>query len=268
MGPTPTACGVHPSVGGDFPQEPVLKIMDFMPETTLSVIMPAYNEEESIALAVEEVQQYILNRVDDSELIVVDDGSQDSTAQILKSLSVLDSRIRVLTQENGGHGKALLSGLHEARGNFLFLLDSDRQIPAEAFSLLWRQRDGFDGVLGVRVRRQDPRLRVWLSRMIRIVIGLLFQVRLSDANCPFKLLRRSCWELSRRLLVPGTLAPSLFLAILLKHGGFKMLEVEVPHQERNSGTVTIRRWRLLKFCWIAFWQLIRFRYRPFPDSGS
>jgi len=232
-----------------------------MSEITLSVIMPVFNEEGSIALAVEEVRQHILNRVEDSELIVVDDGSRDSTAGILKSFAALDKRIRVLSQENGGHGKALLTGLLEARGEYLFLLDSDRQIPAEAFSLLWSRLNGCDGILGVRVNRRDPLLRLWLSRMIQVVVELLLQVKLFDANCPFKLLRRSCWELSRRLLAPGTLAPSLFLAILLKRGGMKMREVEVPHQERPSGIVSIRRWRLLKFCWIAFWQLIRFRFR-------
>jgi dolichol-phosphate mannosyltransferase len=232
-----------------------------IPETTLTVIMPVYNEEGSIALAVEEVQHYILNQVADSELIVVDDGSRDSTAEILKSLAARDERIRVLHQENGGHGKALLTGLYEARGDHLFLLDSDLQISTESFSQFWSVRNGFDGILGVRVKREDTHLRFWLSRMIRIVIGLLFQVNLSDANCPFKLFRRSCWEQFRRLIVPGTLAPSLFWAIFLACGEMKMLEVEVPHRKRHSGTASIRRWHLWRFCWSAFWQLIWFRIR-------
>jgi dolichol-phosphate mannosyltransferase len=232
-----------------------------MESCILTVVMPAYNEEDSIALAVEEVQIHILNRVENSELIVVDDGSRDSTPQILQLLSSADHRIRVLHQENGGHGKALLSGLHEAHGKYLFLLDSDRQIPAEAFDILWEQRDGSDGIMGVRASRRDPWIRLCLSRMIYIVILVFFQIKLADANCPFKLLRRTCWEKIRPYVDLETMAPSLFLAILMKRAGMRITEAKVPHQRRTSGTVSIRRLRLLSFCWKGFWQMAWLRRR-------
>jgi dolichol-phosphate mannosyltransferase len=227
----------------------------------LTVIMPAYNEENSIALAVEEVQIHILNRVENSELIVVEDGSRDSTPQILQLLSAADHRIRIFHQENGGHGKALLSGLQEAHGEYLFLIDSDRQIPAEAFGSLWERRDSLDGILGVRANRRDPWIRLCLSRMIYIVILISFQIKLADANCPFKLLRRTCWEKIHPFIGLNTMAPSLFLAILLKSAGMRIMEAKVPHQRRTSGTVSIRRLRLLGFCWKGFWQMVWLRRR-------
>ncbi len=103
----------------------------------LSVIMPAYNEEASIELAVVELQEYVLNTLPGAELVVVNDGSRDRTGKILNQLAYRDSRIRVVHQPNRGHGRALMTGLDQAQGEFVFMVDSDRQIPIESFKVLW-----------------------------------------------------------------------------------------------------------------------------------
>ena len=113
----------------------------------------------------------------------------------------------------------------------------------------------------VRTRRQDPVIRLWLTRLVRNVLPLLFGARITDANIPFKLLRRRIWEDARPLIPPDTLAPSLFLAVFAASRGFDVAYLPVPHRERQTGTVSIRRWRLLKFCARAFRQLVAFRVR-------
>jgi len=226
----------------------------------LSVCMPVYNEEEAVALAVEDVQRDVLDRVAGAELVVVNDGSRDGTGKILDGLGAGDARIRVIHQQNRGHGGALMAALDAARGDYVLLVDSDRQIPLSDFSAAWAHvQAGRAGVFGVRRRRHDPALRLYLSAFVRQAIGLLFAVRILDANVPYKLLRREIWTDAQRCIPTGTLAPSLFLAIFAKRRRYDIVEVDVVHKERDTGEVSIRRLKLLKFCARGFRQMLAFR---------
>lgn len=226
----------------------------------LSVAMPVYNEQGAIVAAIDEIRRDVLERVPRSELVVVNDGSRDGTAALLDQTAVDDGRIRVIHQVNRGHGGALMAALSAARGEYVFLIDSDRQIPLDRFPSAWRAiEQGHDGAFGVRRHRNDPRLRRSLTRMIRYAIRLLFGVWIHDANVPYKLLRRSIWEDAKRCIPDDTLAPSLFLAIHARLKGHDIVETEVVHRDRETGEVSIRRWKLLRFCARGFRQLISFR---------
>jgi len=215
----------------------------------LSVVMPVYNEEGAIVAAVDEVKQCVLSLIPESELVVVDDGSRDGTGRLLDAAAADDPRIRVIHQPNGGHGAALLSGLKAATGEYVFLIDSDRQIPLDNFKAAWTEvTAGRDAVFGVRRRRYDPVLRLYLSRLIRHSVNVLFRINLRDANAPYKLFRRGIWTEARDCVPDGTLAPSLFLAIAAKSRGYNILEIDVTHKERDTGEVTLRKFKLLKFC--------------------
>ena len=104
-------------------------------------------------------------------------------------------------------------------------------------------------------------LRLLLTRVIRGTLPLLVGVRMADANVPFKLFRRRLWDEAKPLIPPDTLAPSLFLAIFAAARGYRIAIVPVPHRERQTGVVSIRRWKLFKFCAKAFGQLVEFRRR-------
>lgn len=230
---------------------------------TLTVVMPAYNEQACIEAAVDDVRHHVLDRVPESSLLVVDDGSTDATGEILDKLAKEDARIEAVHRRNGGHGPALMTGLDRCRSTYVLLVDSDLQIPLHEFAPLWTEvvDTRSDAILGVRRNRDDPRIRLALSRLIRYSIRGLFGVELRDANCPFKLLRSSIWEEARSLIPADTLAPSLFLAILIKRGGYSYKEREVAHARRGAGEVSIKRWSLLRFCTRAFRQLLAFRRR-------
>lgn len=244
----------------------------------LTVVMPAYNEQAGIKQAVDEIREGVLDRVPGATLIVVNDGSRDATGPILNRLADSDDRINVVHQPNAGHGPAVWRGLEQATGEFVLLVDSDRQIPLAALASFLEYpfddrglhrihpdrplaaiSEHYDAVLGVRVRRHDPLHRLLLTRLVRLAVRLLFGIRLRDANVPFKLLRRTAWLEARGVIPSDTLTPSLFLAVFLTRKGFKVSEREVPHRERQTGEVSIRRWKLLKFCARAFGQLIAFR---------
>lgn len=228
----------------------------------LTVVMPVYNEQDAIVAAVGDVQEHVLGPVAGAELIVVNDGSRDRTGALLDGIARQDPRVRVIHQANSGHGGAVMAGLAAATGEFVFLLDSDRQIPLDHFMDAWKAvQGGRDAVFGVRRRRHDPALRLFLTKMIRQAVHLMFGVVLDDANVPYKLLRRSIWVEAQPYVPPGTLAPSLFLAIVARLRGHDILELDVQHKERNTGEVSIRRLKLLKFCARGLSQMIELRRR-------
>lgn len=228
----------------------------------LTVVMPVYNEQDAIVQAIADVQVHVLDLVEGAELVVVDDGSRDGTAALLDGIARNDARVRVIHQANAGHGGAIMTGLTAAAGEYVFLVDSDRQIPLDRFADAWDAvQRGHDAVFGVRRHRNDPALRLYLTRVIRAAVSMVFGVRLDDANVPYKLLRRSVWEDARPYIPPDTLAPSLFLAIVASLRGKKILENEVPHHRRDTGEVSIRRMKLLRFCARGLSQMIELRRR-------
>jgi glycosyltransferase involved in cell wall biosynthesis len=220
--------------------------------------MPAYNEEGAIEAAVGEIRAHVLDRVPGSELVVVDDGSRDATGKILDGLAAQEPRLKVIHQPNGGHGRALMTGLDAARGEWLFMLDSDRQIPLEEFGRLWESARAHRGAFGVRAVRHDPLFRRVLSKSIRGFLRWGTGVRLRDPNVPFKIVPRATWTEARALMPDDTLAPSLFLAVFARIRRLDIEELEVVHRERATGTVTLRRMKLLRFCARAFRQLTPF----------
>lgn len=227
---------------------------------SLSVVMPAYNEEDGIEVAVQAVQENILDAVPNAELVIVNDGSRDGTGALLDRLAAADSRIRVIHKANGGHGPAIMTGLGEANGDYVFLIDSDNQIPLEEFPPFWKAvQTGSDAAFGVRRVRHDAQLRKVLTVVIRVSLSALFGVRLYDSNVPYKLLHRSLWSQARPLIPDGTLAPSLFVAVFAARRGYSIKYIDVTHKDRETGTVSIRRWKLIKFCARAFGQLLDFR---------
>jgi glycosyltransferase involved in cell wall biosynthesis len=232
---------------------------DLPPSPPLSAVMPAWNEEESIAAAVAEVRAAVLDRLPGAELVVVDDGSTDSTGTQLDALAAGDARIRVIHQANAGHGTALRAGIEAARGEFVFLLDSDRQIPLEAFAPLWAAARERGAAFGVRHPRRDPRHRLVLTVLVRLAVRLLFGTALRDPNCPFKIFRRSAWLELRGRVPPGTLAPSIFLAVLLARRSPGPAQLDVPHRPRSAGSGSLRPLRLARFCLRALGQLLGLR---------
>jgi len=228
----------------------------------LSVIMPVYNAQDAIRLAIDDVQTHILDLIEGSELVVVDDGSRDNTGTLLDEAAARDSRIAAIHKANGGHGSAVMSGLEIAQGDYIFLIDSDRQIPLDDFKRAWSQiESGTDAVFGVRRRRYDPALRLYLSALVRHSVNVLFRVNLHDANAPYKLFRRAIWNDTRECVPDGTLAPSLFLAIVAKSRGYNVVEIDVTHKERDTGEVSLRRLKLLKFCAEGLSQMLALRRR-------
>jgi dolichol-phosphate mannosyltransferase len=224
--------------------------------------MPAYNEEGAIRAALVEVQEQVLDNVPGANLIVVNDGSKDKTASILDEIAQNDDRILVIHQDNKGHGPSLVRALNQARGDYVFQIDSDMQIPLLCFSELWKLTDTQDAVFGIRSNRQDPPHRLILSALITFVLGKMFQIELPDPNAPFKIIRREIWEdMYRELDNEKLVAPSIYLAIYAKKHHYKVVDVSVPHRARTKGTASLNLVSLARFCFSGMRQVIQYKKR-------
>ena len=226
----------------------------------LSIVMPVYNEEAVVETVIRDIQARILSKLPGAELLAVDDGSRDKTPFILDDLADRYPQLIPLHKQNGGHGSALLYGLERARGEFIFLTDSDGQTDPSDFWVLWERRRESDFITGVRAERHDPRHRLLITRILRRLILLLFGVRCRDANIPFKLMSREFWEKIRPRIPDGTLTPSLFLSLAAQKAARGVIETDVRHLPRATGECSIRYARLARFCLRAFWQCLRFRF--------
>ena len=238
---------------------------------TLSVVMPVYNEEAVLNTVLAEVMREVLDRVPGSELVVINDCSTDQTAAVLERASASDSRIRVLTNSpNAGHGVSVRRGFDTARGEWIFQIDSDAQVDLAQFDELWQQRADSDLLIGVRAVRHDPRHRLVLTVITRVIVSTLARRWLRDANVPFKLLRRSLFRHLAPYMPDDAFAPSILIALGAARTGARVTEMEIRHLPRLHGQSTLRVWRLTRACLRSGWQTLRFscrrlsKYRPDP----
>ena len=136
-----------------------------------------------------------------------------------------------------------------------------RQVLLDGFSDLWRRAAETDALFGVRQNRQDPLVRIWLSRLVRALVWLVLGARLRDSNVPCKIVRAAVWREASRFIPADTLTPSLLLAAFARLRGYRVVEYPVRHREREVGESTLRYGKLLRFCVRAFGQLLAFRWR-------
>jgi len=231
----------------------------------LSVVMPVFNEEAVIHDVLADVVREVLDRVPGSELIIINDCSTDQTAVALADAAARDPRIEVITNAvNAGHGVSVRRGFDAARGEWIFQIDSDGQVDLAQFDELWEQRAASDLLIGVRAVRHDPRHRLVLTAITRVIVSLFARRWLRDANVPFKLVRSSLVRHLSRYLPTDAFAPSIMVALGAARCGARITEMEIRHLPRVHGQSTLRVWRLASACLRSGWQALRFSVRPLP----
>lgn len=203
-----------------------------MSEPRLSVVIPLYNEAESLPELHRELVS-VLDAVGGTwEIVYIDDGSRDGSDEAIASLAAADSRVRgVSFRRNFGKSGALATGFRLARGEWVATLDADLQDdPAELPKLIQALESGYDLVSGWKQDRKDPISKTLPSRFFNWVTSRVSGLRLHDFNCGFKLYRR---EVTESIEVYGEL--HRFLPALAHWRGFRVAEVAVRHRARRFG---------------------------------
>jgi len=231
----------------------------------LSIVMPAYNEEEIIEQTIREWNEKVLSRIPGAELIVVNDCSNDKTGEVLALLAGEIKALQTLTPErNGGHGKALRFGFEQVTQEWVFQTDSDRQhVPAD-FWKLWEKREANDFVLGVRTSRADGSVRVFITSVMRLTNFVAWGLWIRDANCPFKLMRRDAMEKVLKRIPRDSFIPMVMLSIVCRKMHFRVSEVVVQHLPRRGGEQSlVGLWKWISVGSLCLRQLLALRMLPY-----
>jgi glycosyltransferase involved in cell wall biosynthesis len=230
-------------------------------------VVPLYNEEESLPYLVEQLTDALRPSGERFELVLVNDGSSDRTAEVLEQLShEVPELVAVLLRKNYGQTAAMAAGFDVAQGDVIISLDGDLQNdPADIPMLLAKLREGYDLVSGWRHQRQDAALQRKLpSRIANRLIGRVTGVKLHDYGCSLKAYRR---EVLSDMRLYGEL--HRFLPALAFIEGARITEVKVNHRARQYGSSKYgidRTFRVLMDL-LTVWFMKRFLTRPMYVFG-
>ena len=200
----------------------------------LSIVVPIYNEEESLPFWVNQLLEVLQPMEETFELVLVNDGSSDNSAEVIRKLSFeIPELVGVLLRKNYGQTAAMAAGFDISSGDIVVTLDGDLQNdPADIPLLVNKIRDGFDLVSGWRFRRQDAAIsRKLPSKIANRLIGKVTGVRLNDYGCSLKAYRK---EVLRAMRLYGEL--HRFLPVLANIEGARITEVKVNHRARQFGS--------------------------------
>lgn len=226
----------------------------------LSVIIPAYNEEGRIVNTLSQLTRFLQSQPFSWEVLVVDDGSTDSTSRLVEELAREESRLRLLRSTHQGKGWVVKQGMLAADGEFRFLCDADLAMPIEQLPrLLERCQAGIPIVIGSREapgarRYGEPLPRHWMGRIFNWVVRLLTVHGISDTQCGFKCFSASAAELlfkGQRLRGFGFDVEVLFLA---RQNRLEITEVPIDWYHHQQSKVNP-----LRDAWAMTWDVLKVR---------
>lgn len=226
---------------------------------SLSVFFPAYNDAPSLPGLIRRTFEVLREHVADYEVIVVNDGSWDKTADVLEDLrGQYAPLLHVVTHAaNRGYGGALRSGFAAARKEFVFYTDGDGQYDIRELPALLDRMDSDTGLVnGYKLERHDPAHRIWIGAIYNFCARALFRIHIRDIDCDYRLIRRSLLDRLRLTSTSGTICVELVRKLELS--GCGVAEVGVHHYARLYGKSQFFRVKSLA---ITLGQLLRLWFR-------
>jgi dolichol-phosphate mannosyltransferase len=206
---------------------------------SLSVVLPAHNEEANIGPVVDSALEVLPHLADEYEVLVVDDGSTDATNSVARDL--VDRHhpsVRLLAHRgNRGYGVAIRTGFQHSRGDLIFYTDADRQFDISELVYFLPLAHSHDLVIGFRVYRYDTVMRSLISWAYNRIVGVLFRVGVRDVDCAFKLLRREVVD--RIPLQSDDFFIDTEIVAAARKWNFSIAQKGVRHYPRVAGETTV-----------------------------
>jgi len=225
----------------------------------LYIIMPAFNEEMNIEAVVKEWHEVVNKIGGDSRLVIIDGGSRDQTFTKLCELKTIYPMLDPIQKVGMGHGATVLWGYQNAldRGaDFIFQTDSDGQTLPSEFWQFWEQRNSYAAIIGHRNHREDGFSRVIVTKTLKLVLKLIFGLMITDANTPFRLIRRESMRKYITRIPVGFNLSNVILTVLLIQANENVKFIPITFRPRQGGVNSVNFKRIIKIGWQA---LIDFR---------
>lgn len=219
---------------------------------TLYIVMPAYNEEANIEDVIKQwhpVCERINREGNEAKLVIANDGSKDNTFTIMQGLCNQYPHLLPIDKPNSGHGATVLYLYRyaiNAGANFVFQTDSDGQTLPEEFWQLWEHRHEYDFQIGTRGGREDGVSRVFVTKVLRWVVWLMFGVWVKDANTPFRLMNVDHLQAIMQLIPEDFFLANVAVSAIAVKKKEKIAWYPITFRPRQGGVNSINMQRIFK----------------------
>lgn len=228
-------------------------------DDTLYIVIPAYNEQDNINVVVNEWYEVLKLAGKDSRLVIVDDGSKDKTYEILQELAQSHPQMIALTKQNSGHGATILYAYNyavRAGAEFVFQTDSDGQTRPAEFAEFWRQRNEYDMLIGHRNKRQDGLSRIFVTKVLKLVVKICFGTTIIDANTPFRLMKTSVLREVLPLVPKDFNLSNVIISVIFAKQQRKIRYMPITFRPRQGGVNSINFKRICGIGWHALYDFL------------
>lgn len=215
----------------------------------LYIVIPAYNEEETIRQVVDDWYPIVEKIGNSSRLIIINDGSRDRTYEALCECAKTRPALQPMTKENSGHGSTLLHGYRyalEQGADYIFQTDSDGQTLPEEFEAFWEQRERYDMLIGYRNKREDGFSRIIVTKVLKLVIRLCFKISVKDANTPFRLMKAEALREEMPAVPKDFFLSNVLLTVLFMKRDKKIRYIPITFRPRQGGVNSINLKRIFQ----------------------
>ncbi|MDP7319732.1 MAG: glycosyltransferase family 2 protein [Bacteriovoracaceae bacterium] len=235
----------------------------------LSIIIPVYNEEGAIESVLRQWHEE-LDKLDiDYQICAYNDGSKDQTMTILNKLKPELPNLVVVDKANSGHGPTILKGyIDNLDSEWIFQVDSDDEMQPTWFKEIWAHNKRYDFIIGSRYGRTQALPRFVLSVISRLTIRTFFGGRIHDVNSPFRLMRVKSFKDCFLTIPSHTFAPNIIITGYAAYNKLQAAELDVPQRDRQTGEVSLKKWKLFKAGVLSLLQTIIYRLKFMPSVKS
>lgn len=224
-------------------------------------VMPAYNEAENIEETIRQWYPVVEKAGADCRLVIANDGSKDNTFQKMESLKMEYPQFLPLNKANSGHGATVLYLYRyaiEKGAEYIFQTDSDGQTNPEEFWQMYDNRENYDFQIGNRSDRQDGGSRVFVTKVLRVIVWLMFHEWVTDANTPFRLMKVEKLKPILEVIPKDYFLCNVAISSIAVKWKYRIGWYKITFKPRQGGVNSINMKRIVKIGWKAigdFWQI-------------
>ena len=225
-----------------------------MENDILYIIMPAYNEQDNIDSVVAQWHPIIEKIGEKSRLLIVNDGSKDNTYNRLVELQKQYSQLVAIDKPNSGHGATCLFAYRKAieeKVDFIFQTDSDGQTEPDEFWLFWENRKDYDFQIGDRTTREDGKVRVLITQVLRLVVKMIFGESVKDSNTPFRLMKTERLRPILEVIPDDFFLSNVVISTIVVKWNERYIWRPITFKPRQAGVNSINLKRIIKIGWKA-----------------